>query len=56
MNIILYGNDTNRMRQKVEALKKQYTIEYVLSFDATKEEQSNILNEMDSVTILMNQR
>ena len=51
MNIILYGNDTNRMRQKVEALKKQYKIEYVLSFDATKEEQSNILNEMDSVTI-----
>ncbi len=51
MNYILYGNDENRMKQKIDSLKKKHTIEEFISFDCTQVEQSDILNEMDSFSI-----
>lgn len=51
MNIILYGNDDNRMKQKIESLKKKHHIDYILSFDATKDDQADVLHEMDSMSI-----
>ena len=51
MNIILYGNDKERIQQKVDSFKKQFEVENVLDYDATAVEQEVILNEIDSLTI-----
>lgn len=51
MNIILYGTDANRMAQRVESIKKQYHVQDVRFFDAEKDDQAEILNEMDAVNI-----
>ncbi len=51
MNYILYGNDENRMKQKMDSLKKKHAIEELIAFDCNQSDQSDILNEMDSFSI-----
>lgn len=52
MNYILHGQDTNRISQKISALKKKYEVtDNVISFDASNTDQDIILNEMDSLSI-----
>ena len=51
MNYILHGNDENRIKQKIETIKKKHEIAQVLTFDCLNTEQSDILTELDSFSI-----
>lgn len=49
MNYILHGHDEGRVKQKINALK--HHIENVIVFDATDDEQQDVFNEMDTISI-----
>ena len=52
MNYILHGLDEGRIKQKIDALKKKHKIqENIVYFDASKDDQQDILNEMDTMSI-----
>lgn len=51
MNYILHGHDEGRVKQKINALKTKYHIENVIVFDATDDEQQDVFNEMDTISI-----
>ncbi|MBB5183176.1 DNA polymerase III subunit delta [Catenisphaera adipataccumulans] len=56
MYYIIYGNDKNRIHQRITTLQKKYHIESVTTIDATQEPQSAVLNEMDSVSLFDDQK
>lgn len=51
MNYILHGHDEGRVKQKINALKTKHHIENVIVFDATDDEQQDVFNEMDTISI-----
>ena len=51
MNYILHGHDEGRVKQKINALKTKHHIENVVVFDATDDEQQDVFNEMDTISI-----
>ena len=50
MNYILHGHE-GRVKQKINALKTKHHIENVIVFDATDDEQQDVFNEMDTISI-----
>lgn len=51
MNYILHGHDEGRVKQKINALKTKHHIQNVIVFDATDDEQQDVFNEMDTISI-----
>lgn len=51
MNYILHGHDEGRVKQKINALKTKHHIENMIVFDATDDEQQDVFNEMDTISI-----
>lgn len=51
MNYILHGHDEGRVKQKINALKTKHHIQNGIVFDATDDEQQDIFNEMDTISI-----
>lgn len=51
MYYILYGDDTSRLQQKLDTIKKKHKIQNFVRFDASNTPQDEVLNELDSMTI-----
>lgn len=51
MNYILHGHDEGRVKQKISSLKVKHHIENVIVFDATNDDQQEVFNEMDTISI-----
>ena len=51
MNYILHGHDEGRVKQKINALKTKHHIQNVIVFDETDDEQQDVFNEMDTISI-----
>lgn len=51
MICLIYGEDTSRIQQKINALKKKHHIDTVVQYDALHDPQNEVLMEMDSFSI-----